>query len=201
MTDKIEHQPPGATPLEDVSGLLMPEIATRTALDEVEAINILEAVEWSQQGRSIGDVFTVPFYRELHRRMFYQVWNWAGVTRTTDGTNIGVPGPRIVPELGQLAMEANQRWEADGPSAAFYAWYHHRAVWVHPYTNGNGRWSRLICDTAQVRKAKQSPLVWSAADLGGAGAERDEYIATLKAADAGDIEPLKQYIATRNPGL
>lgn len=201
MSDKIQDQPAGATPLDDVSGLQIPEITTRGALDEVEAINILEAVEWSQQARGVGDVFTVPFYRELHRRMFHQVWAWAGETRTTAGTNIGVPGTSIVPELGQLAMEADQRWDAGGGSTSFYAWYHHRAVWIHPYLNRNGRWSRLICDAARVRKDKASALVWSNADLGNAGDERDEYIATLKAADAGDIGPLEDYIAVRNPDL
>jgi len=201
MTDKIEDQPDGATPLDDVSGLLFPDITSRQELDAIETINILEAVEWYRSGRVVNDAFTVPFYYELHRRMLHRVWSWAGQPRTTDATNIGVPGAYIVPELGRLAMEANRRWSTKGESALFYAWYHHQAVWIHPFLNGNGRWARLLCDVVRVRKANASALNWSIAGVADAGDERKVYIAALKEADAGNIQPLTNYVAERNPDI
>lgn len=40
MTDKIEDQPDGATPLDDISGLLRKDITTRQQLDEAETLFI-----------------------------------------------------------------------------------------------------------------------------------------------------------------
>lgn len=75
MTDKITDQPEGATPLEDISGLLRDDITTRGQLDEAEGLNIVNAVEWLER-RRFPDVFTVEFYQQLHSRMYDQVWSW-----------------------------------------------------------------------------------------------------------------------------
>lgn len=72
MTNAITDQPEGATPLDDISGLLRDDITTRGQLDEAEGLNIVNAVEWIERGRLV-DVFTVKFYRELHSRMYDQV--------------------------------------------------------------------------------------------------------------------------------
>ena len=200
MTDLIQDQPPGSTPLEDVSGLLLPEITTRGPLNEVETINISQAVEWISRGR-INDVFTVPFYKKLHLRMLCDVWSWAGQTRKTDLTNIGVSGAKIIPELGALAKEANERWAESPDLIGFVAWYHHRAVWTHPFINGNGRWARLICDAFMIRVCEAPPLTWSTGDLARSGDERDAYIAALKQADENNIEPLVDFIQSRNPDV
>ena len=106
MTDKIADQPDGATPLDDVSGLLRDDITTRRQLDEAESLNILSAAEWIKKGQ-LPDVFTVKFYVSLHAQMYDQVWSWAGALRSEAGArpNIGVP-PEVVPqELGRIAME------------------------------------------------------------------------------------------------
>ncbi len=68
MTDGILSEPDGATPLDDVSGLLRDDITTRGQLDEAESLNTVSALDWIDRGRP-GDVFTVRFYRELHKRM------------------------------------------------------------------------------------------------------------------------------------
>jgi hypothetical protein len=56
MTDRITHQPDGATPLDDISGLIRNDITSRTQLDEAESLNIVSAIEWLEHGR-IADVF------------------------------------------------------------------------------------------------------------------------------------------------
>ena len=72
MTDKIADQPEGATPLDDISGLLREDITTRRQLDEAESLNIVNAVEWIERGR-LGDVFTMEF--RLCRAMFIRLAN------------------------------------------------------------------------------------------------------------------------------
>jgi Fic-DOC domain mobile mystery protein B len=201
MTDQITDQPEGATPLDDISGLLRDDIRTRGQLDEAEALNIVNAVEWLERGR-FPSVFTVGFYQELHKRMYDQVWSWAGELRSVTGArpNIGVQ-PQMVPvELGRVAMEYNREWEDRGDDRLlpFIARYHHALVSVHPFDNGNGRWSRLSCDAVVERLIKEPRIVWATDTLVTDSDERSAYIAALKQADQFDHEPLVGYLTELN---
>ena len=203
MTDTITDQPEGATPLDDVSGLLRDDITTRGQLDEAEGLNIVNAAEWIERGRLV-DVFTVQFYRELHTRMYDQVWEWAGALRSQTGAtpNIGVPPAMVPVELGRVAMEFARDWEArsDESLLAFVARYHHVLVSVHPFNNGNGRWSRLACDAVVERLANAPRVVWAIDTLNVNSDERSAYIAALKQADTGNLQPLVGYLEDLNPG-
>lgn len=197
MSDQIIDQPDGATPLDDVSGLLQADIHTRAQLDAAETVSISNAVDWVDNGR-IDDVFTVKFLKELHRRMYNDVWSWAGEWRKTQN-NIG-PVANLVPsELGRVAMEFASAWNKhDGCTLSFLARFHHQLVWIHPFENGNGRWSRLACDAVLIRNCKQSPLTWATDTLNRDSDERSAYIAALRSADGGDIQTLTQYLVERN---
>jgi len=202
MTDEITDQPEGATPLDDISGLLRDDITTRGQLDEAEGLNIVNAVEWLERGR-LPDVFTVEFYQELHSRMYDQVWSWAGTLRSVTGasSNIGV-SPEMVPlELGRVAMEYNREWETrkDGETVSFIARYHHALVSVHPFNNGNGRWSRLACDSVVEHLAREPRIVWATDTLVKDSDERSTYIAALQQADEVNYQPLIKYLAKLNP--
>jgi Fic-DOC domain mobile mystery protein B len=203
MTDDIRNQPEGSTRLDDISGLLRDDITTRAALDQAESLNVLNAIEWTTRGK-LKDVFTVSFYTKLHSMMFDQVWQWAGTMRSQTGTfaNIGV-APALVPsELGRVAMEFSRRWKerADASLLPFIAAYHHQLVWVHPFDNGNGRWARLACDTVAERLTKSPRIIWASEDLSTPGDQRRGYIAALRHADEGDLEPLVRYLTRLNPG-
>ena len=82
----------GQTPLDEVEkeGLLIPTIATRGELDEFEQQNLEKAIQWAM-GRSFKpvNVFTEEFVRMVHKRMYAEVWAWAGEFRKTD-KNIGI---------------------------------------------------------------------------------------------------------------
>ncbi|MFB3105226.1 MAG: mobile mystery protein B, partial [Pseudomonadales bacterium] len=75
----------------------------------------------------------------------------------------------------------------------------HELVLVHPFNNGNGRWSRLAADAVLQRLANQPPLTWATDTLVVDSAEREAYIAALKKADNGDIAPLVDYLRALNP--
>jgi len=203
MTDKIADQPEGATPLDDISGLLREDITLRGQLDEAESLNIVNAVEWLERGR-LGDVFTVRFYKDLHLRMYDLVWSWAGVLRSETGTrpNIGVSPESVPAELGRVAMEYDREWRAgDGRNRlSFVARYHHALVSVHPFDNGNGRWSRLACDAVVECLAREPSIVWATDTLVKNSDERTTYIAALRHADQFDYQPLIDYLTELNPG-
>jgi Fic/DOC family len=66
----------------------------------------------------------------------------------------------------------------------------YRLVVVHPFPNGNGRWSRLVSD-ALIVALGGTRFSWGGAALTEPGRLRRDYITALAAADAdGDLEPL-----------
>lgn len=192
------YQPEGATPIDDVSGLLQPHIVTLAQLNEAEALNSLAAHEWLERGR-IENVFSGEFYQELHRRMLNDVWSWAGSFRKSN-TNIGVPFHDIQMQVRNAALDYQAQWNSGSISLIeFIARYHHRLVWIHPFPNGNGRWSRLACDALVIRLMRKEPLKWTqTSNLIHASEERSKYIAALRAADKHDYSLLIEYLRVRN---
>src|SRR5438270_12898350 len=94
----------GQTPLDpdEVEGLVPSWVSSRGDLDRVEQANILRAEAWARGRRFRAPaVLTEGFIRQLHRRMFGEVWRWAGSYRTTN-KNIGVDYWLIVGEIAQL---------------------------------------------------------------------------------------------------
>ena len=69
---------------------------------------------------------------------------------------------------------------------------HYRLVWIHPFPNGNGRFSRLVADM-YLKSLRCEHSVWPS-DLQNDGPIRKKYIDTLKAADKGDFQPLNDFI-------
>lgn len=194
----IGPEPSGATPLdpEDLEGLIPDFVATRADLNVVEFENIAKALPWAlQQARTLKSegVLAYGFMMDLHRRMFGDVWTWAGTPRQRE-TNIGVV-PRLIPSQSMQTLDdakywhANRVFEPDDLAARI----HCRLVCVHPFVNGNGRCTRLMADL-YLTSTGASPFTWGGADLDVDGSGRAEYIAALvKAADSDNYEDLMQF--------
>ena len=94
-------EPDGATPLDpdDAKGLIPTWVATRGDLNAAEQANIARAVTWASMSRRMGllaSLMTEESMKTLHRRMFGDVWKWAGTYRQHD-TNMGVHWPHLHP--------------------------------------------------------------------------------------------------------
>jgi|SRR6266850_7034023 Fic-DOC domain mobile mystery protein B len=178
-----------ATPLTPAEreGLIPSHITLRSELNELEQQNILEAATWASLRRR--DPVGEPFARSLHRRMFRDVWSWAGTYRTSD-KNLGVKWPLIQPRIRE-ALEQTRYWIDHktflGDEIAVR--FHHALVSIHPFPNGNGRWSRLMADILVVKLAEKR-FTWGGNVLGAADETRRAYIAALKAADNHDFAAL-----------
>lgn len=168
-------------------GLIPTHVTLRGELNELEQQNIAEADTWAF-ARKRG-VLGEPFLLGLHRRMFNRVWRWAGQYRKSD-RNLGVKPHLIQPELRQ-AIDDAQYW-VDHKSYAsdeLAVRFHHRLVTIHPFPNGNGRWSRLAADLLIVRQ-DGTRFTWGRANLQTAGEVRQAYIDALQAADNHDFTSL-----------
>ena len=181
-----------ATPLapEERNGLIPTHVTLRRELNELEQQNILEAEQWAF-GRK-RNVLNEAFLRGLHRRMFNRVWRWAGQYRTTE-RNLGIASYRIQPELRQFLDDArywikHKTYESDELAIRV----HHRLVSIHPFPNGNGRWSRLAADILIVQSGNPR-FTWGRINLQAASDTRRAYIDALHMADGHDFEPLMTF--------
>ncbi len=189
MSD-VFAQPDDATPLdaEEREGLLQTWITTRADLNEAEQANIDEAVAWNGRRRS-PNILSEGFVFELHKRMFGDVWSWAGSTRKTN-KNIGVDPQQIHVQLGGLLRDARY-WIEHGSFSAdeIAVRLHHGLVAIHPFPNGNGRHARLMADLL-IAQLGGEPFSWGGGTLRDIGTLRAEYIAALRAADNHEFAPL-----------
>ena len=176
----------------DGSGLKIKTIKTRRQLNEAEFESILRVTEkylLSKPSHKLAP-FTFGWLLDLHREMLGSIWSWAGEIRTTQ-KNIGV-SPNIVPaELGVIAIESEKRHSETGELViATAAEFHHRAVWVHPFEDGNGRWARLLANI-WLMQHDQPVTIWPTTDLrDNESPIRGEYIAAMKQADLRNYGPL-----------
>jgi Fic-DOC domain mobile mystery protein B len=187
------QEPDDATPLspEQRDGLIPSHVTLRRELNELEQQNIVEADIWAFQRRR--DPLDEGFSRRLHRRMFGQVWRWAGAYRTSD-KNIGVAHALIQPRLYEVFDNVGY-WSAQATFTPdeIAARLHHGLVFIHPFANGNGRWSRLMADILLVRLGRPR-FTLGASALRTADETRAAYIAALKAADRHDFDPLIAFL-------
>ena len=98
----------GQTPLDEdeIDGLLIPTIASRGELDEFEQQNIEQAIQWSlMRNFKQQDIFSENFVKDVHKRMYQNVWRWAGDFRKTN-KNLGVDKWKIAIELKNLINDA-----------------------------------------------------------------------------------------------
>jgi Fic-DOC domain mobile mystery protein B len=177
------------TPLaaEEREQLIPSYITLRHELNEAEQINIGAALRWAAARRR--DVLDRDFLSELHQRMFGDVWRWAGQYRTT-ASNIGVEAYRIAMDVQQAIDDALYRVEhATYPSDEIAVRFSHRLVAIHPFPNGNGRFSRLVGDLL-ASQLGQPAFTWGQINLANAGETRARYVEALRAADNHDIGPL-----------
>ena len=139
----------GQTPLsvEELDGLKILSISTREELDEFEQFNIEKAIQWTL-GKKIQpkDLLSEKFIKDLHKRMYGEVWKWAGSFRTSE-KNLGIKSYLIPVQLKQLLDDAmywyeNQIYSPDEVAVRFK----HQLVSIHCFANGNGRHSRLMAD-------------------------------------------------------
>ncbi|MBX3240485.1 MAG: mobile mystery protein B [Chitinophagaceae bacterium] len=185
----------GQTPLDpdEKDGLLIPTVSTRGELDEVEQRNIEEGIRWTLERRkrfTVEEILSEQFVMELHKRMYGEVWEWAGRFRNTN-KNIGVDKYQIGIELRALFDDChywieNKTFLKDEIAVRFK----HRIVSIHCFPNGNGRHSRLIADVIVEKVFGKPVFTWGSQNLIRKSNFRSAYLAALRNADNGNMESL-----------
>lgn len=136
------------TPLEEsmFKELRVQHVQNMAELYEHEIENIAEGIAWL---RSVDrDHRDYTFWLEIHKRMLSKVWKWAGLIRKRELANPDFLMPyEIRPALLQLEGDIKFWLEHKTfPDKEFAAIIHERFLTIHPFSDGNGRWSRILTE-------------------------------------------------------
>jgi Fic-DOC domain mobile mystery protein B len=186
----------GQTPLDEdeKDGLLIPTITTRGDLDEFEQLGVEKTNEWLLTKKfSTDKILSEEFVRDLHKRMFADIWRWAGEFRKTE-KNIGVDPVTIPIQLRNLLDDCeywidNKVFDEDEIAVRLS----HRMVSIHPFANGNGRHSRLMADVLANKGFGKPFFTWGSVNLTKQGEARNKYLDALRTADQHDYQPLIEF--------
>jgi len=179
---------------EEKEGLKIKSITTHGELDEFEQLNIEKAVEWTILSKlKPENILTEKFIKDLHKKMYGDVWKWAGEFRRTE-KNIGIPWTQIGVELKNLLDDTkywieNKTYSPEEVAIRFK----HRIVSIHCFPNGNGRHSRMMADIIIESVFGKELFSWHQSNMVKANETRKEYINALKKADDGIIAPLIKF--------
>ena len=181
----------GETPLNDISGLISKWVRTVADLDKAELENMIApTVKYlSARPSEKKAPFTAEWMLKLHGEMLSDVWAWAGTIRNAE-LNIGIDCWKIRPALEELAQDVTYWRKCENRDLIEEAaMLHHRAVQIHPFSNGNGRWARLMAEI-WLRQHSHPGINWPENAMSKESPIRKEYIDAMKTADTGDRNPL-----------
>ena len=186
----------GQTPLDDdeKKGLKINSITTQKELDEFEQLNIEKTVEWTIHSNLKPEkILTEKFIKDLHKKMYGDVWKWAGEFRKSE-KNIGIKWTKIGVELKNLIDDTKYWIENKTYSPEEIAIrFKHRIVAIHCFPNGNGRHSRMMADIIMESIFGKEIFTWHESNMVKADETRKNYIKALREADNGNINPLIEF--------
>lgn len=187
----------GSTPIdpEQLYGIKFSHVTTMGELDELEDRNIQKGLRWLNRQKS-GEYLTTEFLDKLHKKLFGDVWKWAGSHRTqlvnlskADRFHIRVELKTLFEDLRAWIEFQSMDWDM------IAAEFHHRLVSIHPFPNGNGRISRIM--TEYIQRRNGVPVTgWMASLENDPKRRREIYISALREADRGDYRKLVEFIRT-----
>lgn len=201
MNLKLNY-PKGATPLDpdEIAGLIPDFITTQSELNALEQKNILDGKNWldSILNKNSKEILSESFTRNLHDKMFNEVWRWSGRYRVS-AKSIGIVEASQISTEVHTIMENTKSWiEFEAYSwPEIMARFHHRLVHIHPFPNGNGRYSRLHTEALAMKNNQPIPT-WGEKQYSGQLSNnseiRNKYIEALQLADARSFNQLVHFL-------
>lgn len=142
---------------------------------------------------TLDELLADQFLRDLHRQLYGDIWTWAGRWRSRE-INIGVAPEQIAVDLRTTMDNIRYRWgdTKDWTARELGIATHAEGVRVHPFTDGNGRATRLHADLVFIA-AQDPPTHQYDWDV-----DRRRYIKLLRDFDRGrDVTDLAAFIGIR----
>lgn len=137
------------------------------------------------EGRlTLDELLNDHFVRDLHKQLYGDIWTWAGAFRKRE-LNIGVEPWQIATGLRNSLETIRYRWEHsdDWSPRRLGIAVHAETVRIHPFTDGNGRTTRLLADLVFVAAQDGEALEQYDWDL-----DKRRYVSLLRQYDS-DRDP------------
>lgn len=186
----------GQTPLPEelFKGLLHKHIQNMGELDEYEEANITVGLAWLEKNNE--DCLNYEFWRKLHKKLFSEVWSWAGDIRKHELNNPSfLDAHKIWPAFKQLEGDLKFWLEKRQiPFQEIAARFHERIETIHPFPNGNGRFGRILVEHF-CKKENETIPTWGESLKSDPKLRRKNYVAALEyARKNGDYSLLIQFM-------
>ncbi|WP_034911923.1 Fic family protein [Erwinia sp. 9145] len=173
------------------------EITDMEKMEALESGLLLMLYEQLFIEGQLPEVLTFEHVRRWHHQWLGNVYDWAGKPRdanlTKDGFQFAAAG-RIRPliagfEKQFLARYGELRALPRPELVSYLAECHVEFILIHPFREGNGRLSRLLCDVLSVQAGK-SLLDYSLWD-----AHKAFYFKAIQAGISGNYRPMVKLIS------
>ncbi len=153
------------------------------AKDDAEAFDLM--IELAQKKKQI----TQEIIQRIHETVTKGTLTDPGKYRTE---NVRISGSKTTPPSYLKIVKLIDDYIKDIKTLKMNtiskaAFIHHKFVWIHPFSNGNGRVARLLTNLYLIKEG-YPPIVLKKDD-------RKKYYNVLKQADSGDLNPLTDFIA------
>lgn len=171
-------------PLELRKGLKKNNIQTVGELDEYEEQNIAEGIAWLN--KCTADCTSYDFWLKLHKKLFGEVWDWAGRVRKNELHNPDFLEPhKIWPAFKQLEGDLKY-WLLHNTfgNKEIAARFHEKIETIHPFANGNGRFGRIVVEYFCKKNSFEIPR-WGSSLAANPKNRRKTYISGLEIARKG----------------
>lgn len=118
---------------------------------------------------TLDELLTDQFLRDLHRQLYGDIWTWAGRWRSPE-INLGVAPEQIAVDLRTTMDNIRYRWgnTKDWTARELGIAAHAEGVRVHPFTDGNGRATRLHADLCSSPPRIPPPISTTGTSTSGA---------------------------------
>jgi len=175
---------------EELAGLKITGIKELSDVLPFESKNIAKATVWSEKNQFGSDkIFTEIFIREIHKRMFGDVWQWAGKYRLSN-KSMGVEKSLISKELKQLFSNTKFWIESESYNPDEIAIrFMHRLMQLQCFPGGNARHAKLMSDIVIEHILNGEIFTWGES-LNDPKLAREKFLDALKKADKGKMDDL-----------
>ncbi|WP_336765597.1 Fic family protein [Paenibacillus sp. USHLN196] len=165
--------------------------------EHLEIVNHAEAIDYLQEVIKDRDL-TERFIKDMHAILFQGVRdiNFSPgdykkednhVLTITGNIHQYTPAIHVSVEMEKLINWYNTQKITMHP-IQLAAIFHHRLVAIHPFTDGNGRVSRLAMNLILMKNGFPPAIIRNE--------NREEYYTALEQADHGDLQPIIDLVAT-----
>jgi len=172
----------GGKPVQDYLG----------AKNHPEAIKFIENIVYGKRSLTEEDIL------EVHKLVLHEIEQYAGVYRKSGvriaGATFSPPRSEDVPELMKNLVEWLEKNLREYSPIEQAALFHYKFVYIHPFSDGNGRAARLLMNSILMKNGY--PFIINITQI-----DRGKYLDALQEADLGNYSPFINFIARSAEGV